>query len=367
MLLINDLTRHAASVQDIVVPAVNRVVGSGWYIMGEECKRFEAEFAAFCGAGHCIGVANGTDALELALRALEMGAGSRVATVANAGFYSMTAMGAIGAEPVFIDVDPVDHLMDLTALREAVAAGQVDAIIVTHLYGLLHDMETVMEVAASGPRRVPVIEDVAQAHGASRGGKRAGSFGDVATFSFYPTKNLGALGDGGAVVARDAPVAARLAALRQYGWRRHYVSDDIGVNSRLDEMQAAILRVKLPHLDAQNARRRAIASAYDEALNGSGIRGPARRGQGEHVFHLYVVQCAERDRLQALLRDQGIGSGIHYPMPVHLQPAYHGRIALGPSLCRETERARDEILSLPIYPELSDFQVEKVCTALHAG
>jgi aminotransferase EvaB len=363
MLLINDLTRHAASVQDIVVPAVNRVVGSGWYIMGEECKRFEAEFAAFCGAGHCIGVANGTDALELALRALEMGAGSRVATVANAGFYSMTAMGAIGAEPVFIDVDPVDHLMDLTALREAVAAGQVDAIIVTHLYGLLHDMETVMEVAASGPRRVPVIEDVAQAHGASRGGKRAGSFGDVATFSFYPTKNLGAIGDGGAIVTKDAEIAGRAALLRQYGWEAKYkVARQGGRNSRLDEMQAAVLRAKLARLDGWNARRREIATQYSTQIGHSAVTVPPPRG-AESVAHLYVVRTADRDGLRRHLSRCGVATDVHYPIPDTKQPAIAGRD--WPAL-PETEALAAQAVTLPCFPEMTDEEVRHVGTSVNA-
>jgi len=350
--------------------AVARVLESGWYVLGQEGQAFEAEFAAWLGAGTAVGCGNGTDAIALALRGLGIGRGCTVATVSHTAVATVAAVEMVGATPLLLDIDPVHYTMDPAELAAALdrpppGLPPIRAVLPVHLYGQAADLDAIG--AACRRHGVALIEDCAQAHGARLNGQRLGTFGDAATFSFYPTKNLGALGDGGAVVARDAPVAARLAALRQYGWRRHYVSDDIGVNSRLDEMQAAILRVKLPHLDAQNARRRAIASAYDEALNGSGIRVPARRSQGEHVFHLYVVRCAERDRLQALLRDQGIGSGIHYPMPVHLQPAYHGRIALGRSLCVETERARDQILSLPIYPELSDFQVEKVCSALRAG
>jgi dTDP-4-amino-4,6-dideoxygalactose transaminase len=206
-----------------------------------------------------------------------------------------------------------------------------------------------------------LIEDCAQAHGAKRNKRMAGTFGDAATFSFYPTKNLGALGDGGAVVARDPELGARIAALRQYGWKRHYISDEVGVNSRLDELQAAILRVKLAHLDAGNARRREIAGIYDGVL---GVRAPKRRRGSEHVYHLYVIRVTERDSVQARLRDSGVGSGIHYPVPVHLQPAYAGRVALGPSRCEVTARAAGEVLSLPLYPELTDRQVAHVRDAI---
>jgi dTDP-4-amino-4,6-dideoxygalactose transaminase len=206
-----------------------------------------------------------------------------------------------------------------------------------------------------------MIEDCAQAHGAKRNGRKAGTFGDAATFSFYPTKNLGALGDGGAVVARDPAVAARIAALRQYGWTRHYISDEVGINSRLDELQAAILRVKLMHLDEANARRREIAHAYDAVL---GARAPHRRRGSEHVYHLYVVRSLNREKVQARLRESGIGSGVHYPVSVHLQPAYAGRVTLGPSRCAESERAAAEVLSLPLYPELTQEQVSLVCGAI---
>ena len=198
------------------------------------------------------------------------------------------------------------------------------------------------------------------------GGRKVGTFGAVATFSFYPTKNLGALGDGGMLATSDAELAARAAALRQYGWRTHYISDAVGVNSRLDELQAAILRVKLQHLDEQNARRQSIAAAYDEALRGTAIAPPARRPNSGHVFHLYVVRTEQRDAVQAKLRTRGIGTGVHYPAPVHRQPAYCDRVALGPSLCRATEVAAAQVLSLPIYPELTDSQVTQVCEGLRS-
>lgn len=363
MLLINDLTRHAAAVQDIVVPAVNRVVGSGWYILGEECKQFEAAFAGFCGTDHCIGVANGTEAIEISLRAMGLGAGSRVATVANAGFYSMTAMNAIGAEPVYIDVDPVDHLMDVSQLRDAVAGGGVDAIIVVHLYGLMHDMEAILEAAQAGGRRVPVIEDVAQAHGAMRGGKRAGSFGDVSTFSFYPTKNLGAIGDGGAIVTNDEGIAGRARLIRQYGWEAKYkVGKGGGRNSRLDEMQAAVLRAKLERLDGWNARRREIAAQYSEQITHSAVTVPPARGP-ESVSHLYVVRTQDREGLRRHLSRRGIATDIHYPIPDTKQPALAGRE--WPSL-PQTEALAAEALTLPCFPEMTDEEVRHVGTSVNA-
>jgi len=211
---------------------------------------------------------------------------------------------------------------------------------------------------------VAMIEDCSQAHGATLGGRKLGTLGAVGTFSLYPTKNLGALGDGGVLATDDAELAARIAALRQYGWRTHYVSEAVGVNSRLDELQAAILRVKLLHLDAGNARRQAIAARYDAALAGGAIAPPARRLGGTHVFHQYVVRVPDREAVQARLRAEGIGSGIHYPVPVHLQPAYKDRVALGPARCQVSEIAAGEVLSLPVWPELTEEQVGTIARAI---
>jgi dTDP-4-amino-4,6-dideoxygalactose transaminase len=253
---------------------------------------------------------------------------------------------------------------ELAAVLASPPAGlpPIRAVLPVHLYGQAADLDAIAPLCAR--HGVALIEDCAQAHGARLHGQRLGTFGQAATFSFYPTKNLGALGDGGAVVMRDATRAETVAALRQYGWRKHYISDMVGVNSRLDEMQAAILRAKLPHLDAGNRRRQQIAAAYDAALAATPLRPPARRVDAKHVFHLYVLRAASRDPLQAQLRAQGIGTGIHYPMPVHQQPAYAGRVAIGPSGCVETARAATEVFSLPLYPELTDSQVAQVCEAL---
>jgi len=338
--------------------AAERVLKSGWYVLGAEVAGFEREFAESCRVGDCIGVANGTDALELALRALGVGAGDRVATVANAGFYSSAALAAIGARPVFIDVD--DTLtMSLQRLEEADAGFK--AIIVTHLYGRLAPIEEIVAYAAD--RGLPVIEDCAQAHGASLGDKRAGSFGTVGCFSFYPTKNLGALGDGGAIVTSDADLAARIRALRQYGWAGKYrVTLPGGRNSRLDELQAAFLRAKLPRLQRWNAARVAIARRYCDALRGLDLVLPQWTGN-EYVAHLFVVRARDRDELRAALKARGIGSEAHYPIPDHRQPimASSARVHLP-----VTEAACRDVLSLPCYPGLSEAEVDAVIDAVRA-
>jgi len=347
--------------------AVARALQSGWYILGQEVRSFEAEFAAWLGATTAVGCGNGTDALALALRALGVGPGTSVVTVSHTAVATVAAIEMVGATPLLIDIEPDCYTMDpaeLSAVLDHPPAGlpPVRAVIPVHLYGQPAALEPIMATCRS--HGVPVIEDCAQAHGATIGARKVGAFTEVATFSFYPTKNLGALGDGGMLATQDAALGADIAALRQYGWRTHYISDSVGVNSRLDELQAAILRVKLQHLDAQNARRQAIAAAYDDALRGTMLTAPARRAGVGHVFHLYVLRTPDRAAIQARLRAAGIATGIHYPSPVHLQPAYRGRIALGPSRCHVTEIAAEQVLSLPMYPELSDGQVAQVCEAL---
>jgi dTDP-4-amino-4,6-dideoxygalactose transaminase len=347
--------------------AVARALESGWYILGAEGRAFEAEFAAWLGTAATVGCANGTDALVLAMRSLDIGLGSSVVTVSHTAVATVAAIEMTGATPVLLDIDPATYTLDPREFAEVLqhpppGRPPIRAVIAVHLYGQAADLDA---IAATCRRHgVALIEDCAQAHGATWRDRKVGTIGDLGTFSFYPTKNLGALGDGGAVATRDHDRAARLAALRQYGWRSHYISDEVGVNSRLDELQAAILRVKLAHLDAHNARRRAIAAAYDAALAGASLRAPERRAEAGHVFHLYVVRAPHRDAVQARLRVLGVATGIHYPSPVHLQPAYRGRVALGPSGCQQSEAASREVFSLPLYPELNDAQVEQVCAAL---
>lgn len=348
--------------------AMLRAMASGWYILGQEGEAFEQEFAAWLGEGqHAVGCANGTDALMLILRGMGIGEGSTVVTVSHTAVATVAAIEMAGATPLLLDIDPDTYGMDPDELRAVLedpppGLPPIRAVIPVHIYGQPVDLMPIK--AACDAAGVALIEDCAQAHGARLDGRTVGTIGDAAAFSLYPTKNLGALGDGGILATRDEALAKRIGAIRQYGWVRRYVSDLVGVNSRLDEVQAAVLRVKLKHLDAQNARRRAIAAQYDAALAGTALVPPVVRAGVEHVFHLYVLRHGERDAMMARLKAQGIGTGIHYPVPVHEQPAYAGRVALGPAGCAETSRAAHEVFSLPMYPELDDGQVARVCEAL---
>lgn len=358
---INDLKRHAASTDAVVRDAIDRVLGSGWYILGREGEAFEREFADFCGTTDCIAVANGTDAIELGLRALGIGPGNRVATVANAGLYTTTALLALGAEPVFVEVDQETRLMSLEHLGKVLADDKIDVVVVTHLFGLLHDMDAVLRLTdATG---IPVFEDCAQAHGAGRGARRAGSFGKAASFSFYPTKNLGALGDGGAVTTSDAEVASHIRRLRQYGWESKYRAVLTGArNSRLDEMQAAILRAKLPSLDAWNRRRRAIATRYSNEIVNPRVICPPVYGE-EYVGHLYVITCDDRDSLRSHLSAHGILTDVHYPIPDYQQPSLQNQRDW--KALPITEALAKSILTLPCYPELQDDEVARVIACMN--
>lgn len=340
--------------------AASRVLASGWYILGGEGEAFEREFAGHVGVAHAVGVANGTDAVELALRAAGIGPGDRVVTVSHTAVATVAAIERIGARPCLADVSPESYTLDPAALRVALegSARGARAVVPVHLYGHPADMEAILGTARDF--NLAVVEDCAQAHGAADRGRRVGSIGHLAAFSFYPTKNLGAMGDGGAVATRDPALADRLRLLRQYGWRERYISEIPGGNSRLDEVQAAILRVKLAHLDAGNARRREIAGRYDAGLGGLPLKRPAVAARCEHVFHQYTIEVGDRDRLQQILRDQGIGTAVLYPVPIHLQPAYRGRLP-GADRLPCTEAAAGRILSLPIYPELQDEQVDFIC------
>jgi dTDP-4-amino-4,6-dideoxygalactose transaminase len=336
--------------------AVMRVFEGGNYILGPECAEFEREFAAWVGVEHCIGVANGTDALVLAMRALGIGAGDTVLTVSHTAVATAAAIELVGAEPLFVDIEPATFTLDPQKLSDTIRANpqrKFKAVIPVHLYGQPADMPAILEIARK--HGLLVIEDCAQCHGAALHGKMTGTFGDAATFSFYPTKNLGAIGDGGAVVTRDAALATRIRELRQYGWRSRYISDTAGMNSRLDEVQAAILRVKLPHLRSDNQRRRDIAALYAGHAVNSGVTLPPVRSGAEHVWHQFVVRAPQphRDALMAALKADGIPTAIHYPQPVHLQPAYLGRTPHGAGGLGESERACREVLSLPMHPQLS--------------
>ncbi len=348
--------------------AVARALNSGWYILGQEGAAFEREYAAWLGQGmHAVGCANGTDALALILRGMDIGPGATVVTVSHTAVATVAAVEMVGATPLLLDIDADHYTMDadeLAAVLEFPPPGlpPIRAVILVHIYGQAGDIGPML--AACARAGVPLIEDCAQCHGATIGGRRLGTLGAASAFSLYPTKNLGALGDGGVLATPDQALAERIAAIRQYGWRERYVSSLVGINSRLDEVQAAILRAKLPHLDAGNARRAAIADAYDAALRDTPFTPPVRRADATHVFHQYVLRSAARAETMARLKADGVGTGIHYPVPVHEQSAYAGRVALGPAGCHETSRAAQEVFSLPMYPELSDAQVEQVCGAL---
>jgi len=342
-----------------VMHAVARVLESGWYILGGEVDAFEKEFAQHFNFGRAVGVANGTDAIALALRSIGVGSGDRVATVSHTAVATVAAIEMVGAVPVFVDITSDTYTIDPAALvRTLEARGPIKAVIAVHLYGHPADIPAILQIA--NRFGVRVVEDCAQSHGAKLDGLFTGGMGDVATFSFYPTKNLGAFGDGGMVVAGDAERVEQVRRLRQYGWGSRYVSDVAGVNSRLDELQAAILRVRLPYLDAGNQRRAAIAGAYDKALAGTGLVLPSKRAGATHVYHQYVVRHPGRDRFQARLKSNGIGTNIHYPVPVHRQPAYAGRCDIDPSGLNITDAVATQILSLPMYPELSDDMVTHI-------
>jgi dTDP-4-amino-4,6-dideoxygalactose transaminase len=346
--------------------ALRRCLKSGSYILGPEVDSFEKEFAAYLGIGQAVGVASGTDALYLALRACDVGPGDAVLSVSHTAVATTAAIMLCAATPVFVDIDPTTFTIDVGRLEETIMKyrGRLKAIVPVHLYGHPAHMTDIMHVSARYNLRV--VEDCAQAHGATWEDRKTGTFGDIAAFSFYPTKNLGALGDGGAVVTNDRELAERVRRLREYGWEERYISKSVGINSRLDEIQAAILRVKLRHLDEDNSRRISRARLYTEALTDEErITLPKTANEATHVFHQYVIRVAERDSLRNYLRDRGTGTLVHYPVPVHQQPAYAGRFKLyGP--LHETEAAAREILSLPLFPEMTENQLETVVHQLRA-
>ena len=362
-----DLRRQNAALRAELDAAIARVVESGWYILGHEVAAFEEEFATYCGVGHCVGVASGAEALYLALVSLGVSPGAEVITVANACMYQVAAILQAGARPVLVDVNPATQTMDPDALAAAITP-RTQAIMPVHLFGRLADMPAIM--AISQRHSIPVVEDAAQAHGAwaddiNGDRRKAGAWGTIACFSFYPSKNLGALGDGGALTTDDPALADRLRRLRMYGWGRKYHTADLGGrNSRLDELQAALLRVKLHYLDAGNAARRERARWYSQLLADSPLRLPS--DVPGHTYHLYVIESDQRDNLRTQLQDLRIGCDVHYPEPAHLQPAYAN---LGYSLgsLPHTEALAGRILSLPMFPDLRRDEVEQVASAIIQG
>ncbi len=347
--------------EDAIRAALTRVLESGVYVLGSEVETFERSFAEYCRATDAVGVGSGTDALILALRALGIGPGDEIITVSHTAVATVAAVLATGATPVLVDVDPTYYTLDPSGI-EAVLTPRSKAVIAVHLYGQAADMDAINTVARR--HGLAVLEDCAQAAGGRYRERRIGNVGDIACFSFYPTKNLGAIGDGGMVVTSDANLAERVRRLRQYGWDEARTSREPGLNSRLDPLQAAILHVKLPKLDADNARRAAIAERYHRGLVGLPLTLPARRKDTSHAYHLYVVSCLERDGLMAHLAEQKIGSAVHYPIPVHCQGGYAERVIVPKSGLPVTTQLADRILTLPIYPELGDDDVDRVIASV---
>jgi dTDP-4-amino-4,6-dideoxygalactose transaminase len=361
MIQFNDLRPVQAALGREIAAATQRVLDSGWYLLGPELEAFEAAFAAYHGVPYAVGVASGTDAVELALRAAGVGPGDEVITVAHTAVATVCAVERAGATPVLVDIDPVTYTMDPQAAAAAITP-RTKALVPVHLYGHPADLHALEHVA----RRhcLALIEDCAQAHGARFGDRRVGSVGHFGAFSFYPTKNLGAYGDAGAVITRDAAMAQRLRRLRCYGQVERYRHVERGVNSRLDEVQAAVLNVKLAHLEEHNEERRGLAKQYSEWLQEV---APPVEWSGHvpvrHVYHLYVIRHAARDALRAALTARGVETLVHYPVPVHLQEAY-ADLGYRPGSLPVTEKLACEILSLPMYPGLSPSDVRAVAAAV---
>ena len=329
--------------------AIQRVLDSGWYVLGEEVVRFEESFAQFNNVHHAIGVGSGTEALNIALRALNIGQGDEVITTAHTAVATVSAIYLAGAKPIFVDIEPDFFTIDPDLIEGAITL-KTKAIIPVHIYGQSCNMDTIMKIAKKN--NLKVIEDCAQAHGAEYKGKRVGSIGDVGCFSFYPTKNLGAIGDAGALVTNNHKLAEKIKLLREYGWKERYISSGEGWNSRLDELQAAILYIKLKYLDQDNSQRNKLAKLYFELLNSLPLKLPKTRSNSSHVFHLFVIRSEQRDKLKDHLQENRVNTTIQYPVPIHKQD-YFQKICDQKSLPLTEEVSRN-ILSLPMFPELSD-------------
>jgi dTDP-4-amino-4,6-dideoxygalactose transaminase len=341
--------------------AIAGVLERSWFILGQEVESFEQEFATFLGSKYCVGVANGTDAISIALRACGVGPGDEVITAAHTAVFTVLAISQVGATPVFADIDPATGLLDPTQVEKYITS-RTKVLLPVHLYGQAVDLNPFLQLARR--YNLKVVEDSCQAHGALYKGQATGTFGVCGTFSFYPSKNLGAFGDGGAITTDDPELYQTIKMLRNGGQRDRYHHEVVGVNSRLDEMQAAILRVKLPHLTAWNTARRERVILYNKLLEGCSVELPVEREWAHHVYHLYVIRLqdqTERDSLQAFLKKNGVGTAIHYPIPAHLQKAYQS-LGIAPGSLPQTEQTASRILSLPMYPELSFVDLERVAT-----
>jgi dTDP-4-amino-4,6-dideoxygalactose transaminase len=342
--------------------AVRSVFDRGWFILGPAVERFESEFAAYCGVDHGVGVASGTEALQLALLAAGAAPGDEVITVANTAVPTVAAIRAAGCVPVFVEVDAASYTMDPSRLEAAITS-RTRAVVPVHLYGQCADMDPILAVASQNG--LTVVEDACQAHGAEHRGRRAGSMGDFGCFSFYPTKNLGACGDAGMVVTRHAEAADRVRRLRNYGQASRDVHVEEGINSRLDDLQAAVLSTKLSHLDAWNQRRRELGALYAQLLADTPLVLPSEAATGRHVFHLYVVRTGNREEFRQFLAEAGVGTQVHYPQPVYRHAPYE-RFAPAEPL-RLTESYARQLVTLPLFPELQERDVARVAAVVRTA
>lgn len=353
-----DLKAQYAGIRDKVRPAVDAVLESQYFILGPQVEAFEKELATYVGAKHAIGCASGTDAILLALMALGVGPGDEVVTTPFTFFATAGCIARLGAKPVFVDIEPDTFNLNPAQLAGAITE-RTKAIMPVHLFGQCADMDPIL-AAAGG---IPVVEDSAQALSAEYKGRKAGTLGRIACFSFFPSKNLGAFGDGGAVTTDDPALAEKIALLRVHGARQRYFHDEVGLNSRLDALQAAVLRVKLPCLDAWSSQRGANARRYDELLAGANVVLPAAKPYARHVYNQYTIRAADRDGLQKHLTAREIGNAIYYPVPLHLQKCF-APLGYGPGSLPEAERAAREVISIPIYPELTDQMARYVADSI---
>ncbi|HOX56772.1 MAG TPA: DegT/DnrJ/EryC1/StrS family aminotransferase [Candidatus Paceibacterota bacterium] len=354
-----DLVAQYQQIKSEVEVAMGKICGRGDFVLGEDVKLFEQEFAAFCKAPHCVAVANGTDALRLALLACDVGPGDEVITCTHTFIATVFAIHQAGAKPVLVDCDPQYYTIDPAQVERAITP-RTKAIIPVHLYGQAADMDPILEIARK--HKLRVIEDACQAHGAEYKGRRCGTMGDIAAFSFYPGKNLGAYGDGGAVTTTRADLAEQVWLLRNHGQKVKYEHLIKGTNSRLDTMQAAVLRIKLRRLEQWNESRRKAAARYDQLLAGSSLVIPKTAPYSKPVYHLYVVQVPDRQKQQAAFDAANVSHGIHYPIPVHLQPAF-AELGYKPGTFPVTEALVAKIISLPMFPEITDSQIGRVASA----
>ncbi len=360
MIPISDVARQYHLIKKEIDAAIQDTLNEGWFVLGKRVEKFEKEFASFCGAKYAVGVGSGTEALHLSLVACGIGDGDEVITVPNTAVPTVCAITFAGAKPVFADIDPVTFNMDPALLKKKITK-RTKAVIPVHLFGQAADMDPIMKIAKENGLKV--IEDACQAHGALYKGRKVGTFGELAAFSFYPSKNLGCYGDGGIITTNSAELCEKARLLRNYGQKKRYVHAIKGFNSRLDEIQAAILSVKLKHLDRWNSRRREIASVYDRMLKGSEVITPVEETYARHVYHLYVIRTKNRDKLQAYLGKKDIQTNIHYPIPVHLQKAY-ADLKLKKGSFPVAERYAEEILSIPLYPELTESEISFVAETI---